>query len=618
MALPVRPQTLALQLSIALTAGLVAACASTAPAGSAPVAAAEHAVAAESGVSSIASFFAGFSDEWMRRQPSAATGSRYFDGALQAGLDRQLTPQTAQFDAETVALARRGLARLAAFERAAMSDAERVSADLMQWQLQTLVDGQPFADTQYPLQQFSGANVNLPNLMTVIHPVRSAADADNYLARLRLFETRMGEAAQEARDQATKGILPPRFILQATIAQMQQFISSPPSGNPLVTSLAERLGAVDALDAAARQALVDEATAIVGDSVYPAWRKAIAVLESQALDATDDAGLWRFANGSEVYAHRLRQFTSTDLDAQQIHDLGLREVARIEAEMDTILRSLGRTEGTVKARVEQLEADLAYPETDAGRANIMADIDTMIRDAEKRADALFDIRPKSEVIARPYPEYRWASAAASYTAPPLDGSRPGVYQMPLRKDRLTKFGLRTLVYHETVPGHHFQGALAVENRALPKFRQTRAFGGISAFSEGWALYAERLAAEENWYDGDPQGRLGQLDAELFRARRLVVDTGLHAKRWTRQQAIDYGIPPSEVDRYVVMPGQATSYKVGQLEMIRLRDKARAALGDRFNPREFHNRVLLTGTVPLTLLEQEVDAYIRAAKAGSGG
>ena len=618
MALPVRPQTLALQLSIVLTAGLLVACASTAPAGPAPVAAAEHAVAAESGVSSIASFFAAFSDEWMRRQPSAATGSRYFDGALQAELDRQLTPQTAQFDAETVALARRGLARLARFDRAAMSDAERVSADLMQWQLQTLVDGQPFADTQYPLQQFSGANVNLPNLMTVIHPVRSARDADNYLARLRLFETRMGEAAQEARDQAAKGILPPRFILQATIAQMQQFIASPPSGNPLVTSLAERLGTVAELDAAARLALVDEAAAIVGDSVYPAWRQAIAVLESQALDATDDAGLWRFSNGSEVYAHRLRQFTSTDLDAQQIHDLGLREVARIEAEMDTILRSLGRTEGTVKARVEQLEADLAYPETDPGRARIMADIDTMIRDAERRADALFDIRPKSEVIARPYPEYRWASAAASYTAPPLDGSRPGVYQMPLRKDRLTKFGLRTLVYHETVPGHHFQGALAVENRALPKFRQTRAFGGISAFSEGWALYAERLAAEENWYDGDPQGRLGQLDAELFRARRLVVDTGLHAKRWTRQQAIDYGIPPSEVDRYVVMPGQATSYKVGQLEMIRLRDKARAALGDRFNPREFHNRVLLTGTVPLTLLEQEVDAYVRAAANGGNG
>lgn len=610
MTLSTRTVTLPLRLATAITAILLAACATSAPTASPSAATQAQADAAAQGVASVTSFFAEFTDEWMRRQPSASTASRYFEGDLQAELDRQLTPQSAQFRVETVALARRGLARLATFDRAAMSDAERVSAELMQWQLQTLVDGERFSNTDYPLQQFSGANVNLPNLMTVVHPVGSVQDADNYLARLRLFDARMGEAVQESRDQAAKGILPPRFILQATIAQMQQFISPAPSANPLVTSLAERLAKVAAITPVRRKALVDEATTIVGDSVYPAWREAIAVLESQRVDATDDAGLWRFANGRQAYAHRLRQFTSTDLDAQQIHDLGLREVARIEAEMDTILRSLGRSQGTVNARVGQLKTKLAYPETDAGRARIMADIDAMIRDAEKRADALFDLRPKTPVIARPYPEYRWATAAASYTAPPLDGSRPGVYQMPLRKDRLTHFGLRTLVYHETVPGHHFQGALAVENQALPKFRQTRAFGGISAFSEGWALYAERLAAEEQWYDGDPEGRLGQLDAELFRARRLVVDTGLHAKRWTRQQAIDYGISPSEVDRYVVMPGQATSYKVGQLEMIRLRDKARAALGERFDPRGFHNRVLLTGTVPLTLLEQEVDAYIR--------
>ncbi|MBK8284433.1 MAG: DUF885 domain-containing protein [Ahniella sp.] len=240
----------------------------------------------------------------------------------------------------------------------------------------------------------------------------------------------------------------------------------------------------------------------------------------------------------------------------------------------------------------------------------------MMRDAEKRSEALFDIRPKSAVIAQPYPEFQWATASASYTAPPLDLSRPGIYQMPLRAERLTRFALRTLVYHETVPGHHFQVALSVENTALPKFRQVRAFGGISAFSEGWALYAERLAAEDGWYEGDPEGRLGQLDAELFRARRLVVDTGLHALRWTRQQAIDYGIPPSEVDRYAVIPGQATSYKIGQLELLRLRDKAREALGDRWNPKAFHNRVLLAGVVPMVMLEEEVDALIKDGGAGA--
>jgi uncharacterized protein (DUF885 family) len=606
MPLPHPPSLLPLRLSAALCLALLAGCASspTPPAASPPQAGTIETA------QSIDAFFQEFSDQWMLRQPNAATGSRYFDGATQLEMDRQLTPLTDGFREETVALARRGLAQLATFDRAAMSDTQRVSADLMQWQLQSIVDGERFGDYDFPLEQFRGANVSLPNLMTVVHPLRSAQDADNYLARLRLFDERMGEATARARALAARGILPPRFILQSTIAQMRQFIAPAPADNPLVATFSERLATAGAVDAARREALAGQAAGIIEESVYPAWREAISVLESQLEHATDDAGLWRFEDGDRAYATALRQYTSTDLTAEQIHQLGLREVARIEGEMDTILRSIGRTEGSVKERVAQLKLDLAYPETDEGRARIMADIEAMIRDAERRADALFDIRPASPVIAQPYPEFRWANAAASYTAPPLDGSRPGVYQMPLRKDRLTEFGLRTLVYHETVPGHHFQVALSVENRELPKFRQVRALGGISAFSEGWALYAERLAAEEGWYEGDPEGLLGQLDAELFRARRLVVDTGLHAMRWTRQQAIDYGISPSEVERYVVLPGQATSYKVGQLEMIRLRDKARDALGDRFDPREFHNRVLLTGTVPLSLLEREIDAWIR--------
>ncbi len=562
----------------------------------------------------VQAFFADFSDEWMMRQPAAATGSRYFEGATQAALDRQLTPQDDAFERETIALARRGLERLAGYDRAAMSDEERVSADLLQWQLQTLIDNARFRDYQFPLNQFGGSNVGLPNLMTVVHPLATADDADNYIARLGLIDTRMEETVQRTEALAARGILPPRFILQSTIAQMRQFISPEPAANPLVTTLASRIGDIDGLDDERGATLVEQATVIVASQVYPAWRKAIEALEAQLPAATDDAGLWRFEHGAEAYALRLHQFTSTSLGAEEIHAIGLREVARIETEMDRILRSIGRNEGSVRERVDALKRDLAYSNDDAGRTAIMDDIETMMRDAERRADSVFDIRPKTPVIARPYPEYRWASAAASYTAPPLDGSRPGVYQMPLRPDRLTRFGLRTLVYHETVPGHHFQIALSVENRALPKFRQARTFGGISAYSEGWALYSERLAAEEGWYEGDLEGLLGQLDAELFRARRLVVDTGLHAMRWTRQQAIDYGISPSEVERYVVMPGQATSYMVGQLEIIRLRDKARAALGDDFDPKQFHNHVLLTGMVPLVMLEQEVDAWIASVRA----
>jgi uncharacterized protein (DUF885 family) len=562
----------------------------------------------------VGAFFDDFSAEWMRRRPSQSTSSRYFTGAEQDRLDRQLTPETLEWRRETVEQARRGLKELASFDRSRMTNEERVSAEVMQWQLQIIVDGDTFSDYDFPLDQFGGANVGIPNLMTVVHPVRTESDARNYIARLREVDDRMAEASEEAARLVGKGIRPPRFILHSTISQMQQFVGSPAAQNPLVATFVERMNGVQALSAPARQQLRDEATKVVEGEVYPAWRKAIAFLEAQLKTATDDAGLWRYKDGAAIYAHRLKQFTTTNMTAAQIHELGLREVSRIEGEMDAILRKLGRAEGSVKDRMQKLAADLSYPNTTEGRTRIMADIDAMIRDADTRSNALFDLRPKSPVIAQPYPEFRWASAAASYTAPPLDGSRPGIFQMPLRPSSLTKASLRTLVYHETIPGHHTQVAFGVENRELPKFRQVRALGGISAISEGWALYAERMVAQEGWYEGDLEGLLGQLDDELFRARRLVVDTGLHAMRWTRQQAIDYGIEPSEVERYVVNPGQACSYKIGQLEIFRLRDKARTALGQRYSIKEFHNVVLSAGSVPLTVLERQVDAYIASKKA----
>src|SRR5437870_6654339 len=245
----------------------------------------------------------------------------------------------------------------------------------------------------------------------------------------------------------------------------------------------------------------------------------------------------------------------------------------------------------------------------------MADVEGILRDSQRRSALLFDKTPMAPVVAQPYPKFREANAAAAYSTPAPDGSRPGTFQIPLRHERMTNFSLRSLVYHETVPGHHFQIALEMENEAVPRFRRLRALGGISAFSEGWGLYAERLAAEAGWYDGDPEGLLGQLDSELFRARRLVVDTGLHAKRWTRQQAIDYGIEASEIERYVVNPGQACAYMIGELKIIELREKAKKALGNRFSLQEYHNAVLSAGTVPLELLEKEVDRYI-AKKNGN--
>lgn len=301
----------------------------------------------------------------------------------------------------------------------------------------------------------------------------------------------------------------------------------------------------------------------------------------------------------------------------QIHDLGLRQVEMIERQMDTIFKRLNRAEGTIKERIDKLRTDLAYPNpaSEESREQIMRDINVIIQDAQRRAALLFDKRPKASVIAQPFPKFQEANVAARAIPPSPDGARPGIFLFPRRIDRMTKFGLRSVTYHEAVPGHFFQGGIQTENQDLPRFRQLALFGFISASGEGWGLYAEHLAAESGWYEGDPEGLLGQLDAELFRARRLVVDTGLHAKRWTRQQAIDYGIEPSEVERYAVQPGQACSYMIGELKIIELREKARKALGDQFSLKEFHNLVLDTGMVPLEIIEHQVNAFIRA-KEGS--
>ena len=538
---------------------------------------------------SVDDFFRDFTDEWVRRNPNQAVRTQYFEGQEQDELSRQLTPVTEAWQRERIQAARQGLDELAQFDWETMTDSQRLSADVMRWQLDSIVEGEPFLDYDYPLQQMNGTNVQIPNELAVVHPIRTEQDAVNYVTRLTQVDDRMAEATAESARLARRGTLPPRFILNATIAQLQEFVVPPPFEHPLVTALVTKMQSVPEISPDRQEGLRREATQIVETEVYPAWLAGIAMLEAQLPEATDDAGLWRFENGADLYAQRLRVHTTTDLTAEEIHEIGRSEVSRIEAEMEGLLQQIGYVDGSITERVAQAEAALSYPPTEDGRTRIMADIDVILEDARQRTAGLFDVRPESPVVARAYPEFRWASAAASYTAPPADGSRSAVFQMPLRPSQLTEFGLRSLVYHETVPGHHFQIAISIENPDLPAFRRLRAFGGMAASSEGWALYAERLAAEEGWYDDDLPGRIGQLNSALFRARRLVVDTGLHAMGWTRQQAIDFGIEASEVERYVVFPGQACSYMIGQLKIVELRERAREALGDRFSVRGFPQR-----------------------------
>jgi len=598
-----RPRVIALPLLL-----LLGACAEQAPPAS------QASQAPSETPASIDAFFTAATDRWVESNPDQAVSTGYFSGAKQNALERQLTPRTRDYELQRNAMAREVLAGLAMQDLSQATETQRFAGELLKWQLDMLLTAEPFLDyIGLPLNQFDGANVGLPNALTVVHPVQDAQDADNYIARLRLVDDRLREATADSAARAQRGVVMPAFILRTTVAQMQQFIAPAPADNPLVTTLAAKTEALGDLTPEQRSVLLQSAATIVADEIYPAWAAAIDELNRQLPQANDDAGLWRFPNGADIYRRQLRAFTTTDLTPEQIHEIGLSEVARIEAEMDSLFRQIGLVDGSILERIEQLEARTAYSHDDAGREALTQDVQRYLADALQRSAALFDKMPQSSVIAQPYPRFRWDTAAAGYTTAPLDGSRPAVFQFPLRDNELMRYEKRSLVYHETVPGHHFQLALIAENKELPRFMQIRAFGGNSAITEGWALYAERLAAESGWYDGDIEGRLGYLDSALFRARRLVVDTGLHAMRWTRQQAIDYGIPPSEVDRYVVNPGQACAYMLGQLKIVELREKARAALGDRFSIREFHNVVLSAGIAPLTMLEQVVDDYISTKK-----
>ena len=563
----------------------------------------------------IDEFFERFTADWVRADPQAATMMQFFTGPEQDKLDRLLTPQNAGHRKARLERARRALTELRRFDPKRLTPSQRVSARMLEWQMDALVKGAKYDTYSYVFNQGIGGQPGaLVRFLTDTHPARNSRDVENYLARLASVAPAMDEAIAEARDRAKRGIVPPRFILTATMEQAERLAAPAPADNVLVALYAQRMGRSASIAEADRRKFKDTASKIVAESVVPALRRVIQLLEEQRKTATDEAGFDRLPDGVNAYAVRLRESTSTSMTADQIHRTGLEQVARLEAEMDAVLRKLGYNEGSVNERYRKAQDEYSYPQREGIRDTILADYGVMIRDAEKRAAALFDLRPKAPVTVVRIPEYAERNAAANYSAPARDGSKPGNFNVPLVGPTFSKLGMRTLAYHEAVPGHHFQIALQQENTELPRFRQNRITReGIVAFAEGWGLYAEKLALEHGWYDDDLPSKLGALNGQLFRARRLVVDTGLHAKKWTRQQVIDYGISVSETERYVVAPGQATAYMIGQLKLLELRDKAKRELDDRFSLKEFHDVVLRTGTVPLEVLEELIGDYIASKK-----
>jgi uncharacterized protein (DUF885 family) len=554
-----------------------------------------------------------FAREWARHSPQLATRTQYFSGDEQGALDGQLTLIGEWGDTFGVAAARqradlaaRGLEQLRTFNRDGLTSQQKLSAALIQWSLEDAVKNAEFAPYKYVFEQFGGLQLEYVNSLTQTHPIRNRRDIENYLKKLAQVAPRIDEGIAEARAADAAGIRPPRFIIERTMQQIDGLLKQTGTANVFVSTLDERIGALNpAVPADARADFVAAAAKTVADSVLPAYRRINAMFAGQLPKATDDAGVWRLPRGEAFYRQALATHTTTTMTPDEIHTVGLREVARLESEIDTLLRQLGFTEGSVKQRYEQLERSIQPKGPGDPRPQLLADAGRWVRDAEKRSERLFDLRPKAAVEVRREPAFSEKTAQAHYNNPAPDGSRPGIFYLPLPGPPFELLRTRSLAYHEAVPGHHFQIALQQESTELPRFRRAGVFGDITPYVEGWGLYAERLADEDGWYTDDSRGRIGYLNNMLWRARRLVVDTGLHAKKWTRQQAIDYGIAPYEVERYVVLPGQACAYMIGQLKIVGLREKAKARRGEKFSIKEFHNAVLKAGSLPLPALEAEI-------------
>jgi len=513
------------------------------------------------------------------------------------------------------------LSGLLEFERDELSTDQQVSYDVAAWMLRTYQAGRPFLFHNYPINQFAGSQSSLPDFMVNIHQIEDETDARDYLARLRGFGLALEQLGESVAARAERGVIPPRFVLAAVGAEMDEFIGVPAEQNVLYTNLAESLEEAG-VEAEARASFTDEARQILAEVIYPGYRELIAQSDALHERSNDDDGVWKLPDGDAYYRFALRVHTTTDLAPDEVHEIGLEEIARIHDEMREILQSEGLPADDPIATLLELNRDprFLYPDTDAGRAAILTDYQAIIDATWMRLPELFGRLPEAPVKVERVPVFKEAGAAGAYYNPPsLDGSRPGIFYANLRDvAEVPRFGMRTLTFHEAVPGHHLQIAMAMENEGLPLFRR---FLPLTVFVEGWALYAERLATEAGFHE-TAYDRLGALSAEVFRAVRLVVDTGIHAKRWPRERAIEYmianaGLPEgdarSEIERYIVMPGQACAYKIGQLKILELRDRARARLGGNFDLRQFNDLVLGNGALPLNILDRVVAEWVPAAE-----
>jgi uncharacterized protein (DUF885 family) len=554
----------------------------------------------------------------MLEDPEAVSTLGVFEQWGYKGFDRRLTDVSPAHEAKLARMAREDLATLHSYDRASLSPANQLSYDVLDWFLQDLVAGQRWLYYDYPVNQLFGVQSSTPDFMVQIHPLGERRDIRNYIARLNAFEGKFAQLLEGLRLRQRRGIVPPKFVIERVLSEMRAFIAVPARDNVLYTNLRTKTAQLPGLAAAERAQFLREAESAITGRVYPAYRGLIEFFAHLQPTVTEDYGAWKFPDGDHYYDHLIRSHTSTALDAEQVHNIGLAEVARIGKELDAVLKSQGLADGSIAARIAALNDNprSQYTNDDVGRAACLADYQRYIDEIVRGLDQDFLAPPSLNIKVQRVPEFKEKTAPNAYAdTGSLDGSRPSVFYVNLRDMRdIRKYQMRSLAYHEAVPGHQLQGVIAQKLTDVPTFRKILPF---SAYDEGWAVYAERLGWEMG-YENDPLDNLGRLQAEMFRAVRLVVDTGIHRKHWTREQAIAYmqentGMASrdvvSEVERYFVLPGQALAYKIGMLRILELRARAQSTLGSTFDIRQFHEAVLGNGSLPLDILEKQVQGWI---------
>ncbi|HEY1837176.1 MAG TPA: DUF885 domain-containing protein [Rhizomicrobium sp.] len=579
--------------------------------------------------------------------PAAAQGSedarlyQFFEDVFQRDLSRSPMRQSRlgihtnqdkwddiseAHEIENAALKRSDLERLHTFAFAKLSAQSQLSYRMFEYLTNDALALFAVRQDDYLISQMGGMHTRVPVILLNSHPIATGADADAYIARLAGVKPLMDVLITRLTAQEAAGVYLPKFCYPLVIEPTQNVITGAPfdaSGkdSPLLADFRAKVTGAKFSDAD-RDALLARANTALLDGVGPGYRTLIAHLEAAQGPATDIAGVWRLPNGDTYYRAMLKHYTTLPVTAKELHQMGLDEVARIQGEMRGIMQQLGFT-GTLPQFFDHVRNDpnSYYPDNDAGRAQFVADAKALLAGVLAREDDFLGVKPKADVVVRPVEAWRAKSAAkAFYQSPPEDGSQPGIFYINLYDMKAApKYELAVELYHEAVPGHHIETELGQEIPGLPRFRK---FASIAAYSEGWALYAEGLAKELGLYH-DAYQEFGRLSLAMMRAARLVVDTGIHSMKWTRDEAIAYfdaNMPAThfdnarEIDRYIVLPGQANAYEVGKNEILKLRAQAQAALGDRFVLKDFHDAVVDNGPLPLPILAENVSAWIAKEKA----